>query len=134
MLDTHNLILMSYPLYRMAVKIQNKYKCDIEFCNFLTKTSQALHGFVFCFPNGYKLSVQFSWGHYCDNYIFVSDTEDTPYDFYLKSTNAEIAVIDKKGLMSIFRSRDTVRGYLTPEQIMRYANKINQWEQINHAT
>ena len=86
-------------------------------------------GFHLTFDNNWTVSVQFSGGHYCDNY-------DKKWNFAEKqaakgdsgrSSTAEIAVwsnrISDSGL--IWLEDDTVRGYTTADEVAQVIHKVS---------
>lgn len=76
-------------------------------------------GFHITFQNGYTASVQFGPGNYCDNYNLDWKAEVPP------SSNAEIACIDPKGkLIDAFDWGDTVKGHVTPNELIEFFTKV----------
>ncbi len=73
-------------------------------------------GFFMTFANGWKVSVQFSWGNYCANYECEMDI--TPFT----CKDAEVAVFNAAGDWAtdeIFPEADgeQVVGYITPDRL-----------------
>ena len=94
-------------------------------------------GFQMTFENGMTASVQWGAGNYCDNH-FPKDM-----DFSCKkdasSNTAEVAVIYKGNLIDFIDelipeecSNDgTVAGYLSPEDVLYFLNKVKEWNPKN---
>jgi len=77
-------------------------------------------GFHITFENGWTVSVQFGFGTYCDNrYIAPAHA----------SANAEVAAWPAKGDWYRFKDGDTVRGYMTPAEVLAFMNEIAAKEQ-----
>ena len=80
-------------------------------------------GFQIDFENGWCISVQFGAGNYCDNH-------DREFDFekemdMLKSTNAEIGIFNPKDELirhPDYGSKDTVKGWVTPDELVHFIN------------
>jgi hypothetical protein len=76
-------------------------------------------GFHITFKNGYKVSVQFGAGNYCDNYnLSVIDNYDKPVP---PSSTAETALIDPNGDFVEYKG-DMVQGRQTPEDVLELMN------------
>jgi hypothetical protein len=85
-------------------------------------------GFFIEFKNGYKISVQFGMGNYCENkeFLFDVDYEKTQIEMGAKgSCDAEIAVMDANGVfcgselkIPGFFESDDVDGWLSPDQVL----------------
>ena len=93
-------------------------------------------GFQITFENGLTASVQWGAGNYCDNH-FPKD-----YDFSCSkdasSTTAEVAVIRGREFLDAgdfipedCSSDGTVAGWLTPEQVLYFLNKVKEWRENN---
>ena len=94
-------------------------------------------GFQITFENGLTASVQWGAGNYCDNHC------PKDYDFTFSkdanSTTAEVAVIHGGELIDFIddfipedcSSDGTVAGWLTPEQVLYFLNKVNEWRENN---
>ena len=80
-------------------------------------------GFHITFENGWTVSVQFGSGNYCDNYDMVPRSR-TPL-----SANAEVAAWVKGGDWHRFDDGETVRGYMTPAEVLAFMNEIAAKEQ-----
>jgi hypothetical protein len=90
-------------------------------------------GFQVTFQNGYKVSVMFGAGNYCEHH-HNQDVEPSfpPRSVKIweehKSDNAEIAVIKPNGdfhsllLAPINSCEDYVRGWCTPEEVLKVMN------------
>lgn len=76
------------------------------------------NGFHITFVNGYTASVQWGAGGYCDN-----RDSDEYYKLLPKSSNAEVAAWDKDGNWVSF-GNDTVMGWRTPHQVLKFLKKI----------
>lgn len=81
----------------------------------------------YCFlKNGFEISVVFGPGTYSDNHDdFDSMLRGTKKDF-TTSTTAEIACFDSQHVMMTFEGGDTVRGYLSPQEVLDYALLIKE--------
>ena len=85
-------------------------------------------GFHLTFDNKWTISVQFSGGHYCDNY-------DKHWNFAQKqiakgdsisSSTAEIAVWNNSPSMEmVWLENDNVRGYTTTDKVAQVIHKIS---------
>ena len=94
-------------------------------------------GFQMTFENGMTASVQWGAGNYCDNH-FPPDA-----DFSCKrdaeSNTAEVAVIYKRELIDFIdefipeecSSDGTVSGWLSPEDVLYFLNKVSAWKPEN---
>jgi hypothetical protein len=77
-------------------------------------------GFQVTFKNGWTVSVQFGAFNYCSN----RDNEIGDIEACKKgSKTAEIAAWDSKGTWYDFGD-DVVKGYVTPEEVLDFMNKI----------
>jgi hypothetical protein len=78
-------------------------------------------GFHMTFANGWTISVQFGPGNYCGNYNLpygsLRPTELPP------SATAEIAIFNSEGEWFDFGD-DKVKGYVTPDDVLKFMNKI----------
>jgi hypothetical protein len=84
-------------------------------------------GFHVTFENGWTVSVQFGGGTYCDNRNYGDGT--TNLEPPQSSTNAEVAAWDAKGSWHRFEDGDTVKGYMTPAEVLAFTNEIAAKEQ-----
>jgi len=75
-------------------------------------------GFHITFENGWTVSVQFGRGNYCDNRN-ISSMVPVP-----ASRNAEVAAWDPNGKMFEFEEDNTVQGWMPPEEVLAFMNKI----------
>lgn len=92
-------------------------------------------GFQMTFANGMTASVQWGAGNYCDNHF-----PDDPEDFYCnkdaRSDTAEVAAIDSKGkfleigqfLPEDAFPDDVVCGWLSPEDVLYFLNKVSEYK------
>lgn len=87
-------------------------------------------GFHLLFKNGYKVSVQFGPGNYCENlkqnYFDFLEQMTNP-EFFWESSDAECAVIDPQGnfvpLEKFDESLcDEVNGYMTSDEVLDLMN------------
>ena len=93
-------------------------------------------GFRITFENGLTASVQWGAGNYCDNRI----PEDCDFSCSKDaiSTTAEVTVshgrefLDAEDFLPEGCSSDgTVAGWLTPEQVLYFLNKVKEWRENN---
>ena len=86
-------------------------------------------GFHLTFDNDWTISVQFSGGHYCDNYTesWNFAREQIAKGGSISSKTAEIAVwsnrISDNGL--IWLENDNVRGYNTTNEVAQVIHKVS---------
>ena len=83
-------------------------------------SSFADKGFLVEFSNGYKVSVMFGSGNYCDNYAKHRGSTVEVWS-KIESKNAEIAIF-KDGEYVEFPGFDEVIGYVTPEFVLGVMN------------
>ena len=84
------------------------------------------NGFHITFENGWTVSVQFGNGNYCDNYNHDMMSRDP----VPPSANAEVAAWpDRAGAWHRFADGDTVRGCMTPAEVLAFMNEIAAKEQ-----
>lgn len=79
-------------------------------------------GFQVEFKNGYKVSVMFGAGNYCDNY---RKDFSTPFQREWKSGDAEIAVIKDGELIKEIPEldiTDQVVGWVSPDYVLKVMN------------
>ena len=93
-------------------------------------------GFHITFENGLTASVQWGAGSYCDN-PFPEDC-DFSCSKDAMSTTAEVAVMRGRDFLDAryFLPEDcssdgTVAGWLTPEQVLYFLNKVHEWRENN---
>jgi len=72
-------------------------------------------GFHITFGNGYTLSVQFGTGNYCEN-----RSERPFHGQSVTCENAEIAVLDPRGVFLQISYYDTVKGWVLPDEVAKY--------------
>lgn len=77
-------------------------------------------GFHVTFANGWTVSVQFGRGNYCDNYDAVGSWGDP----VPPSRTAEIAAWPSGGDMIVIDDGDTVRGYVSPDELLAFMAEI----------
>lgn len=83
------------------------------------------HGFTITFENGTKISIQFGYGNYCDNKPKTDNTH------YTKSSNAEIAIVDKDGNWITKKYEDgydDVLGYRSPDEVVDAINWTREYD------
>lgn len=83
-------------------------------------------GFHIEFDNGLTISVQFGYGNYCDN----RDIETNKEQRTKVSTNAEIAIWDKNNNWYVFDKGDTVKGWVTANEIGIWIDKVRRAKNI----
>ena len=94
-------------------------------------------GFQMTFENGMTASVQWGAGNYCDNH-FPKDM-DFSCSKDASSDTAEVAVIYKGDLIDFIdkfipgecSSDGMVAGYLSPEDVLYFLNKVKGWKPEN---
>lgn len=86
-------------------------------------------GFHITMPNGYKMSVQFGPGNYCDNYDMRWDDfykkRESRSGYSISSETAEIAIFDPKGDMISLDNGETVMGHLTSAEVLYQLVKMS---------
>lgn len=95
-------------------------------------------GFYMTFENEMTASVQWGAGNYCDNH-FPEDMDDFYCKRDMKSDTAEVAVIYKGELIDFIdefipeecSSDGTVAGWLNPEDVLYFLNKVSAWKPEN---
>lgn len=80
------------------------------------------HGFHLTFSNGYTMSVQCGKYNYCGNYPENNDEENDKKPIIKE--NAEIAYWKIGEKMQEFEDGDTVKGYVSPDEIAEWIYKI----------
>ena len=78
-------------------------------------------GFHMTFKNGYTISVQFGTMNYCSNRSMEYGAVAGP-----ASETAEIAAWDTRGLDYVFPDGDTVKGWLTADDVNHWMNVISE--------
>lgn len=94
-------------------------------------------GFHMTFENGMTASVQWGAGNYCDNH-FPRDM-DFSCSKDASSNTAEVAVIYKGDLIAFIdefipeecSTDGTVAGYMSPEDVLYFLNKVKEWKPEN---
>ena len=93
-------------------------------------------GFQITFDNGLTAAVQWGAGNYCDNH-FPKDC-DFSCSKDASSTTAEVAVIRGREFLDAgdfipedCSSDGTLAGWLTPEQVLYFLNKVKEWRENN---
>lgn len=94
-------------------------------------------GFQMTFENGMIASVQWGAGNYCDNH-FPKDM-DFSCSKDASSDTAEVAIIYKRNLIDFIdefipeecSTDGTVAGYLSPEDVLYFLNKVKEWKPEN---
>jgi hypothetical protein len=77
-------------------------------------------GFHMEFANGFKASVQWGRGNYCDNKFHPGHWgEEVP-----PSRDAEVAAFDPEGNMIDMPHGDQVQGYLSANEVLRFLNAV----------
>ena len=92
-------------------------------------------GFHMTFENGLTASVQWGAGNYCDNHF----PEDMDFSCRkdAKSDTAEVAVFYKRELIDLapFLPEgqgydDVVCGWLSPEEVLDFLNKVREFKEV----
>lgn len=94
-------------------------------------------GFHMTFENGMTASVQWGAGNYCDNHF--PEDMDFSCSKDARSDTAEVAVIYKGKLIDFIgefipeecSSDETVAGWLSPEDVLYFLNKVKEWKPEN---
>ena len=87
-------------------------------------------GFQMTFANGWTVSVQFGPGTYCENRSFASLASGESFDRAERaagkqgSATAEIAAWDKNNEWFRFPNNNTVMGWVTPDDVIKFINEI----------
>ena len=94
-------------------------------------------GFRMTFDNGFAISVQWGSMNYCERRNYSDDYKSEMKENYIRSTDAEIAVIDSEGRMLAIGDGDSVIGWLSSNEVAKviaivaaYSNKDNIIEEI----
>ena len=74
-------------------------------------------GFRMKFDNGFEISVQWGAENYCEKKSFNTDIDPRKERIW-ESKNAEIAVFDDEGIVTI-GGDDQVIGWLTPDEVAK---------------
>lgn len=94
-------------------------------------------GFQMTFENGMTASVQWGAGNYCDNHL--PKDMDFSCSKDASSDTAEVAVIYKGDLIDFIdefipeecSTDGTVAGYMSPEDVLYFLNKVKEWKPEN---
>jgi hypothetical protein len=86
-------------------------------------------GFHVTFANGFRASVQWGRGNYCDNKEHRgSRGEEVP-----ASRTAEVAAFDPSGNMIDMAHGDQVLGYLSADQVLHFLNQVSALTDVSPA-
>ena len=77
-------------------------------------------GFRMKFDNGFSISVQWGSMNYCERRNYSDDYKSEMKEDYIKSIDAEIAVIDSEGGMLAIGEHDTVIGWCSADEVAKY--------------
>jgi hypothetical protein len=83
------------------------------------------NGFKIGFKNGYTLSVRFGAGNYCENFNKENQS-------FLKSKDAEIAIIDPTGKLMQLNDKDTVLANQSAEDLVETLFKYFRMKNETH--
>ena len=84
--------------------------------NFQATTNK---GFRMTFDNGFSISVQWGSMNYCERRNYSDEYKSELAEDFIKSADAEIAVIDKDGEMLDIAEHDQVIGWLSPDKVAK---------------
>ena len=84
--------------------------------NFQATTNK---GFRMTFDNGFAISVQWGSMNYCERRNYSDEYKSELKEDFIKSADAEIAVIDKDGEMLNLTEHDQVIGWLSPNKVSK---------------
>tara|TARA_R110002020_G_scaffold37320_1_gene112798 strand:- start:425 stop:757 length:333 start_codon:yes stop_codon:yes gene_type:complete len=84
--------------------------------NFQATTNK---GFRMTFDNGFAISVQWGSMNYCERRNYSDEYKSELKEDFIKSSDAEIAVIDKDGEMLNLTEHDQVIGWLSPNKVSK---------------
>ena len=76
-------------------------------------------GFRMTFDNGFAISVQWGSMNYCERRNYSDEYKSELKEDFIKSADAEIAVIDKDGEMLEITEHDQVIGWLSPDKVAK---------------
>ena len=80
--------------------------------------------FALKFQNGWSISVAFyNELLYCDHVH--------SQDAFLECKNAEIMILNPRGDLHVFDDKDTIQGYVSPEQLVKFMNDIISKETVS---
>jgi hypothetical protein len=72
------------------------------------------------FPKGLTISVQWGGGNYCQRRNTLATLNDEMNTPFVRSTSAEIAIIDSEGNFFNFIGGQPISGWCTPEEVAYY--------------
>ena len=84
--------------------------------NFQATTNK---GFRMTFDNGFSISVQWGSMNYCERRNYSDEYKSELKEDFIKSADAEIAVIDSEGGLLAIGEHDTVIGWLSPNKVAK---------------
>jgi len=76
-------------------------------------------GFRMKFDNGFSISIQWGSMNYCERRNYSDDYKSEMKEDYVKSIDAEIAIIDSEGGMLSIGEHDTVIGWLSTDEVSK---------------
>ena len=76
-------------------------------------------GFRRKFDNGFSISVQWGNMNYCERRNYSDDYKSEMKEDFIKSSDAEIAVIDSEGGMLAIGDHDSVIGWLSADDVAK---------------
>ena len=88
-------------------------------------------GFRMTFDNGFAISVQWGSMNYCERRNYSDDYKSEMKENYIKSTDAEIAVIDSEGEMLAIGDGDSVIGWLSPNEVAKVIAIVSSYNPDN---
>ena len=86
-------------------------------------------GFRMKFDNGFEISVQWGTENYCEKKSFNTDIDPRKERIW-ESKNAEIAIFDDEGIVSI-GGDDQVVGWLSSDEVAKYIAIVSSAETKN---
>jgi hypothetical protein len=93
-------------------------------------TNTQAKGFRMKFANGWAISVQWGPGNYCDNYRepFEAWHKAQCGESMITSRTAECAVLSPDGKVSHYwgKRRDTVKGYMTVDEVAKLISAVSR--------
>jgi len=88
-------------------------------------------GFFLTFPNGVRLSTQFGWANYCENYDFNLPVEVEMKKTDWESNDAEIAIFSPSGewiTKQFDDSEDDVLGHVSMTKWLKALDFCRKWK------
>ena len=76
-------------------------------------------GFRMTFDNGFTISVQWGSMNYCERRNYSDEYKSELKEDFIKSADAEIAVMDKEDEMLNIAEHDQVIGWLSPDKVAK---------------